>query len=83
LGGAEIVEANNRLNAKHWRDRNDACLIKRDTPPVNVVGGYKFPGAPIVDLAPAPVRHPQPHGLQIPADLSIPDFLRRAPEGVL
>jgi hypothetical protein len=27
-------------------------IIKRDTPPISVTGGYKFPDAPVVDLSP-------------------------------
>jgi hypothetical protein len=28
------------------------CLIKYDCAPVNIIGGYRFPGAPVVDLSP-------------------------------
>jgi hypothetical protein len=51
-------------------------------PPVNIVGGYKFPGAPPVDLNPSNVK---PVSARLPAarllidgSLDIPDFLRRA-----
>jgi hypothetical protein len=50
VGAAEAIEAINRTNARHWREYNakteEKCLIKRHDPPVNIVGGYKFPGAP-------------------------------------
>jgi hypothetical protein len=49
VAAASVIAANNRLNAKYWEA---ASLIKRRTPPVNIVGGYKFPNAPFVDLAP-------------------------------
>jgi len=80
IGGAEAIRANDRANAQHWREH---CLIKPHHPPVNVVGGYKFPDAPVVDLAPVPVSiepqtsAPNPHRAQIPDDLSIPPFLKR------
>jgi hypothetical protein len=30
--------------------RPSSTLIGRTTPPANIVGGYKFPGAPTIDL---------------------------------
>jgi hypothetical protein len=45
---APALEA--RKRAKRAAAR--AVLIKRHTPPANVLGGYKFPGAPVVDLSP-------------------------------
>lgn len=90
VGAGEAVEASNRTNARHWREANAraeaTCLIKRDDSPVNIVGGYKFPGAPAIDLNPRAARHDYTieeqtrlAGLlkEIPADLSIPEFLRR------
>jgi hypothetical protein len=84
VGAGEAVEANNRTNARHWREYNAAaearCSIKRDDVPVNVVGGYKFPGAPVVDLA--PFARPSPPTANDSAashgdPLDIPAFLRR------
>lgn len=50
VGGEEAVEAINRTNLRHWREynakREQVCLIKRHHPPVNILGGYKFPDAP-------------------------------------
>jgi hypothetical protein len=66
-------------------------LIRPNDPPVNILGGFKFPNAPVVDLNPIP---PKPEKqkfspeqqkrldeflAQIPDDLSIPAFLRRTP----
>jgi hypothetical protein len=78
----EIRRANFRTNAKF---RNDAALIGPNDPPVNILGGYKFPAAPDIDLG-APAESPtlnrspdsNPHLAQMPDDLTIPDFLRRA-----
>ena len=90
VDAAGVIEANNRLNAKYWREYNVKAeatrLIKRHSPPVNIVGGYKFPNAPAIDLVPRP-NQPTPAQLQrlllsqIPHDLSIPPFLCRDSQG--
>jgi hypothetical protein len=61
------IEAINRTNARHWREYSataeERCCIKRHDPPDNIVGGYKFPGAPAADLNPSdakPVSAPLP-----------------------
>jgi hypothetical protein len=61
-----------------------ACLIKRGDPPINIIGGHKFPGAPIIDLAsphqrPLQLQHLNDSRSQISDDLSIPSFLKREP----
>ena len=84
----EVLRANFRANAAFW---NDAALIGPTDPPVNILGGYKFPNAPVVDLNPIlPKTEKQKFSpeqqkrfaellAQIPDDLSIPAFLRRRP----
>jgi hypothetical protein len=56
-------------------------LIGPHDAPVNVVGGYKFPDAPKIDLCPTETGSNDPKArariVTIPSDLSIPDFLRR------
>ena len=58
--GLETIARLNRAHvdlAEHRKSQADlVALIKRDTPPVNVVGGYKFPDAPTVDLSPINTR---------------------------
>jgi len=77
----EVLRENFRTNAKFW---NAAALIGPNDPPVNILGGYKFPGAPNVDLglAKSPISNrpsnSNSHIAQIPDDLSIPAFLRRS-----
>ena len=39
-----------RVNREYWRD-DSATLIKRRQPPVNIVGGYRFPDAPNIDIS--------------------------------
>jgi len=54
---ANAVDRSNRTtNRQHWRAAGTAALIQRDTMPVNVVGGYKFPKAPQIELT---ARDPQ------------------------
>jgi hypothetical protein len=55
-------------------------LIGPHDAPVNVVGGYKFPDAPKIDLCPVETGSNDPKvcaGATIPSDYSIPDFLGR------
>jgi hypothetical protein len=40
----------NRLNREYSR-RDSTTLIKRHHPPVNIVGGYRFPDAPNIDVS--------------------------------
>jgi hypothetical protein len=78
----EIFRQSWRVNAKFW---NDVALIGSRDPPVNLLGGYKFPGA--LNLLHPPRRPgtatstpPSPAAVAEPstdADLPIPDFLRR------
>jgi hypothetical protein len=83
VGGKEAVEAINRTNLRHWREHNaKACLIKRHDPPINILGGYKFPNASSVNLnrptSPTNQAH-NPHFAEVPDDLSMPEFLRLVP----
>jgi hypothetical protein len=76
--------AANAAFTKYWTRTARRCLFKRNTPPVNVVGGYRFPNAPEIDLSlPTPespiAKMPSTAeaDLTIPDDLSIPAFLLR------
>src|SRR5262245_4726328 len=57
----------------HWRRVEDAALFQRHSPPANILGGYRFPGAPKTGLEPRRKIAPSPYG----EGLDIPDFLRR------
>jgi hypothetical protein len=74
----------NKAFQDHWqnakRRADHLALIKRDTPPVNIVGGYRFQDAPAIDLG-GPVVTPspaQPAKPKIGGDpFDIPAFLKR------
>jgi hypothetical protein len=65
-----------------WHAKRRA-LIKHHTPPINVIGGYRFPDAPVIDLSPIEAPQwaitsrwvPTGDGTDVPP---IPDFLIRA-----
>ena len=50
VGAKEAVAENHQKSRPDWRKRNAKALIQPHHPPVNIVGGYKFPGAPDVEL---------------------------------
>jgi hypothetical protein len=84
VGGEQAVAAVNRNNLRHWRGANanseEKMLIKRHHPPVNVLGGYKHPGALFVDLAPSKPTTSEVRptkALFCDDRLDIPNFLRR------
>ncbi len=43
----------NRTWLKAERRATRRALIQYTTPPVNIIGGYRFPGAPAIDLRPS------------------------------
>jgi hypothetical protein len=47
VGAAAVLAQNRRTNTRFW---DDAALIKRNTPPVNIIGGYRFPRAKKISL---------------------------------
>jgi hypothetical protein len=80
-GEYQRIEARNRaLLREHFRRLGAKAQIQRHHAPVNVVGGYRFPGAPDIDLmspiATAPA--PTPTASAVIGDgLDIPGFLLR------
>ena len=61
---------------EHFREKAAECLIQPHHPPANIIGGYPFPDAPVVDL-PAPIEPapmPTTAGYEIPDDLTISRF---------
>jgi hypothetical protein len=68
--------------AKQLRSAARRCRFKKRTPPVNIVGGYKFPDAPEINLdPPAPespiTKSPSTSKSSATDNLTIPEFLRR------
>src|SRR6516165_139143 len=73
-----------RRNARHCR--GPGTLIGPSDPPINLLGGYKFPNAPEVELTSPPATSTSAaragvadSSHTIPADLSVPNFLKVAP----
>jgi hypothetical protein len=79
---ANAVERSNRTtNRQHWRAAGSAALIQRDTMPVNIVGGYKFPNAPQIGLTAGDPQSPPNPTLAIADGDDLPAFLDRRPGG--
>jgi hypothetical protein len=53
VGAAPVLTQNRRVNARFW---DEAALIKRDAPSANIIGGYRFPGAPRIQLSAIPLE---------------------------
>jgi len=66
----------------HFAELAKDCLFQRDTPPANLVGGYKFPGAPTVTdlgLKPPLDRHVgRPGESEVISPDGVPCFVRVA-----
>jgi hypothetical protein len=90
-GEYERLEGKNRAALRaHFRELAEQCLIQPHHPPADVLGGYRFPGAPTIDLSPLPADDtlkrsswtPCAPSVPVADDLSIPDFLKREPAAV-
>jgi hypothetical protein len=83
LRSTEMIPASraNLVFEKYWQEANhlaeSRALIKRETPPINIIGGHKFSNAPTIDLSPTVATPIAPAKPEIGDDLSIPAFLRR------
>jgi len=71
---------------RHLVELAKKAALQRETPPLNVIGGYRFPNGPAVDLGPLPDRDDQIKRSDwkpcaspslVAEDLTIPEFLRR------
>jgi hypothetical protein len=75
------LAAANAANARFWRQAKEAAernaIFKRDTPPLNLVGGFEWPNAPAVDLVLRSQTTPRACAVPPIGDgLEIPDFLK-------
>jgi hypothetical protein len=82
IGADDAVKQADKVNRRHWAEAGAAALIQRHYAPVNIVGGFKFPDAPEIEIAPsANVSRSQPSPSPVLADcddpLAIPAFLAR------
>jgi hypothetical protein len=78
VGAKEAVAEAHQKNRPYWRKHNAKALIQRHHPPVNNLGGYKFPNAPDVKLREEKEPRSSLTTVSKPdANLDIPDFLKR------
>jgi hypothetical protein len=75
---ARLGKMHCQLLEKVRHDAEEKALLKRHHPPVNIVGGYRFPIAPEIELSLADPVKAEDHDF---GNLSIPDFLRRPING--
>jgi hypothetical protein len=75
---ARLARMHGQLLEKVRRGAEEKALLKRHHPPVNIVGGYRFPNSHEIDLNFAKPVKAEDHNF---GDLSIPDFLRRPING--
>jgi len=77
-GGYQRVETRNKMRLrKHFAEQAADCLIQPHHPPVNALGGYRFPEAPAIDVRPTKFVATKPRTTVTRDGLDIPDFLRR------
>jgi hypothetical protein len=79
VGAVQAVAEADQKNRPHWRRHNAKAPLQPHDPPVNILGGYRFPDAPDVKL-----REEKEPGFSLttsstkPDDnLDIPGFLKR------
>jgi hypothetical protein len=78
VGAKEAVAENHQKNRPHWRKHDAKVLIQPHHPPVNILGGYKFPDAPDVKLPKEKKLRRSLTTVSKPdANLDIPDSLKR------
>jgi hypothetical protein len=79
---ADAVKQADTANRRHWAQAGAAALMQRHHAPVNVVGGYKFPDAAEIEIAPSGnVSTSTPISGSVITDgdtLDIPEFLKRS-----
>ena len=50
VAAVQAVAEADQKNRPHWRRHNAKALLQPHDPPVNILGGYRFPDAPEVIL---------------------------------
>ena len=83
VGADDAVKQADKTNRRHWSEAGAEALIQRHHAPVNVIGGFKFPETPQIEIAPIGKVSPQIPG-PVLVDvgnggdpLEIPAFLKR------
>jgi hypothetical protein len=60
IGADDAVKRRDRVNRARWRVAGAAALIQKHHAPVNVIGGFKFANAPVIDLGTVPTASSDP-----------------------
>jgi hypothetical protein len=79
---SELVTRLTRLHKEYYRAAAAKALIKPTDPPINILGGYKYPHASSIGWnrpTPSTNRAHNQHLAEVPDGLSIPKFLKRGP----
>jgi hypothetical protein len=78
VGAVQAVAETDQKNRPHWRRHTAKALLQPHDPPVNIPGGYRFPGAPNVKLREEKNPRSSLTAVSKPdANLDIPDSLKR------
>ena len=78
VGAKEAIAEAHLKNSRYWRKNNAKALIQPHHPPINILGGYKFPNAPDVKLRGGKKSFSSLTAIAEPdANLDIPVFLER------
>ena len=80
----DAIKQAHRANRRHWVRAGNGALIQKHHAPVNIVGGYRFPDAPQIELTTGTGLHSDWSPPLAPTNgdqLDIPDFLPRTQPG--
>jgi hypothetical protein len=84
IGADDAVKPAHRVNHLHYVEAGKSALIQKHHAPVNIVGGYRFPNAPQIELTTGTGLHSDWSPPLAPTNgdqLDIPDFLPRTQPG--
>jgi hypothetical protein len=85
IGADDAVKQAHRINRRHWVKASNGALIQKHHAPVNIVGGYRFPNAPQIELTTGTGLHSDWSPPLAPTNgdqLDISDFLARSDKKV-
>jgi hypothetical protein len=79
IGAEDVIKQAEKFNRRQWVEAGATAKFQRHTPPLNIIGGHRFPNAPQIELtARTGMQSTTPIPDSIDGDgLDIPEFLRR------